>query len=512
MLSDDLLAANCHYFWKVKQRNHRLLLYFIAGTILATIGLQLYWNIQNYQVNKQRLLNEVQISLDNGVEAYYSDLAKTDFFAFISDSIGGLHLSKKNISFWDHLSNDSTYIEIKEDKDSVRVFAGMKKLAQLLDSGKTVSTRTTSMHSSNSPASIAMFQGKKQVDSIKGIRNLTNKIIFSITRDTINFKRLDSLLQKELSRKEIAIDYLLKHFENDSMIGSFSAGTDSDFQLNTFSKSTYLPREQQLQLFYSNPTMAILKRSLASIGLSLLLSACIISCLLYLLYTVNKQKELAEIKNDLISNITHEFKTPIATVFTAIEGIKNFNDANDTEKTNNYLDISHQQLTKLNQMVEKLLETATLDSDKLLLNKEEVDLVFQLKTMVEKYQLLSDGKRLGFKANVSELSFQIDPFHFENAIANLIDNAIKYGGDTIEVNLNSLLERVEITVADNGVGIDKGQRDKVFDKFYRIPTGNRHDVKGFGIGLFYTKKIIEKHEGTIELVPDTKNTLFKITL
>lgn len=489
-----------------------MLIYFIAGTILATIGLQLYWNIQNYKVTRQRLLNEVQISLDNGVEAYYADLAKTDIFAFVSDSINGMHLSKRNISFWDHAAHDSTFIEIEQDRDSVHVFAGMKKIAQLLDSGKTISTRTTMATTAGKISPISVLQGKKKVDSIKGIRSLTNKIIFSITRDTLNFKRLDTLLRNELTRKEIDINYLLKHFENDSMIGSFANGVDAGFQLNTFSKSTYLPGNQKLQLFFSNPTMAVLKRSLASIGLSLVLSACIISCLLYLLYTINKQKELAEIKNDLISNITHEFKTPIATVFTAIEAIKNFNDTNDTEKTNNYLDISNQQLTKLNQMVEKLLETATLDSDKLLLNKESADLVFLLQTMVEKYQLLSDGKQLSFKANVSELSFQIDPFHFENAIANLVDNAIKYGGNTIEVNLNSLLERVEITVADNGIGIDKGQREKVFDKFYRIPTGNRHDVKGFGIGLFYTKKIVEKHEGTIELVPDTKNTLFKISL
>ncbi len=496
----------------MKQRNHKALLYFIAATIVATIGLQLYWNIQNYKVNKQRLLNEVQISLDNGVEAYYSDLAKTDFFAFVSDSIGGLHLSKKNISFWDHAASDSTFIEIEQDHDSLHVFSGMKKFAKLLDSGKTISTRTARTTTSGKSPAISILQGKKKVDSIKGIRSLTNKIIFSITRDTLNFKRLDTLLRKELTRKEIDIKYQLKHFENDSILGSFTNSADPLFELNTFSKSTYLPGDQKLQLFYSNPTMAILKRSMASIGLSLLLSVCIISCLLYLLHTINKQKELAEIKNDLISNITHEFKTPIATVFTAIEGIKSFNAANDAEKTNNYLDISNQQLTKLNLMVEKLLETATLDSDKLLLNKEAVDLVFMLNTMVEKYQLLIDGKRLIFKANVSELSFQIDPFHFENAIANLVDNAIKYGGDTIEVNLNSLLERVEIAVVDNGIGIDKNQRDKVFDKFYRIPTGNRHDVKGFGIGLFYTKKIIEKHEGAIDLVSDTKNTLFKITL
>jgi two-component system phosphate regulon sensor histidine kinase PhoR len=106
----------------------------------------------------------------------------------------------------------------------------------------------------------------------------------------------------------------------------------------------------------------------------------------------------------------------------------------------------------------------------------------------------------------------IDPFHFENAISNLIDNAIKYGGSKIEVHMNIVLNNLEITIADNGNDIERNQRDKIFDKFYRIPKGNTHNVKGFGIGLYYTKKIIEKHEGEICLIPNSSNTIFKITL
>ncbi|MDB4292545.1 HAMP domain-containing histidine kinase [Maribacter sp.] len=491
----------------MKKTNHKALIYFIAATIVATIAIQLYWNIQNYRINKQRLINEVQLSLDNGVETYYSDLAKTDFFAFVGDSTRGVDLAYKHVSFWDHSDSDSTFLEIEKNLDSVRILSGIKGFTQILDSGKGITAMKP-----NELSSVSVFRGKNAVDSIQALRGLTNRIIVSITRDTFDFKKLDTLFKRELKRKDIPISYALKHFDKDSIISSFEQGSLKVYPLNTFSKSTYLPDSQKLQLLFSNPTLAILKRSVTGIGLSLLLSICIIACLLYLLHTINKQKELAEIKNDLISNITHEFKTPIATVFTAIEGIKNFNEANDKEKTNTYLDISNQQLNKLNQMVEKLLETATLDSDKLLLNKEEVDLVFLLRNMVEKYGMLPQEKQLTFKANATTIPLQVDAFHFENAISNLLDNAIKYGGDTVEVNLNSLLDGVEVTIADNGKGIDKNQREKIFDKFYRIPTGNRHDVKGFGIGLFYTKKIIEKHGGSVSLVPTAKNTIFKILL
>jgi len=106
----------------------------------------------------------------------------------------------------------------------------------------------------------------------------------------------------------------------------------------------------------------------------------------------------------------------------------------------------------------------------------------------------------------------VDVFHFENAINNIIDNAIKYGGDSISVRLKQIKNTIEISISDTGNGLTKAHKDKLFEKFYRVPKGNRHDVKGFGIGLYYTKKIIEKHNGTIQLELNKNNTVFKITL
>lgn len=490
----------------MKQKNYKSILYFIAATIVATIAIQLYWNVQNYATNKQRLINEVQISLDNGVEAYYSDLAKTDIYAFVDNQNFNRDSLKIHKPKWSHFESDSTFIEIRQHLDSINVHHDIKGFTQLLDSGKALTMKP------NHSSIMSVLTGRNAIDSVRQLSSLTSKIIVSITNDTLNFNKLDTLFKNELGRKDIAITYHLKHFDHDSIISSFKEENVADLQLSTFSKSTYLPESQKLQLFFSNPTIAILKRSLTGIILSLLLSACIIACLLYLLHIIKQQKELAEIKNDLISNITHEFKTPIATVSTAIEGIKNFNANNDKAKTDSYLDISQQQMKKLHLMVEKLLETATLDSDKLLIKKEEIDVVLMLRSLVDKYRMLAGGKEIIFKTNENSLLVYVDPFHFENAVANIIDNAIKYGGEAIEVNLNSMMNSIEITIADDGGKIDKNQRAKIFDKFYRVPTGNRHDVKGFGIGLFYSKKIIDKHDGQLELLPDADNTIFKVTL
>ncbi len=485
----------------MKTGHYKTIFYFILFTIIVTVVIQVYWNVQNYNVNKKRLINEVQISLDNGVEAYYSELAKTDMFAIIGSSTDSVHQN----GVWNHSRIDSMFIQI--ESDTVNIPDRVNGFTQILDSGKGF----TAMRSGE-VTSVSVLRGRKAADSIQGIKTLANKLIISLIRDTIDFEKLNDRFTAELTRKNLNLQYGMEHLSaNDSILNRFNTHNKT-YDLSTFSKSTYLSNGEKIQLVFSNPTLAILKRSLTGILLSFLLSGCIIACLLYLLHIIKKQKELAEIKNDLISNITHEFKTPIATVSTAIEGIRNFNELNDPVKTKKYLNISEQQLEKLHLMVEKLLETATLDSDKLLLKKETVDLVFLVKNAVDKYRVLTDAKTLQFTANVKQLNWEADQFHLENAIGNLIDNAIKYGGNIIQVNLNSMLDSVEISVADNGGYIDRTQEHKIFDKFYRVPTGNQHDVKGFGIGLYYTKKIVEKHGGQITLVRSKNNTVFKMRL
>ena len=356
----------------MKQQHYKALLYFISITITITIGIQLYWNIQNYNTNKQRLINEVQISLDNSVEAYYADFAKADFISFL-DTNTQTDTTDISIQMFEFLDNVGNQI------DSLKHHNHITSASQIIDSTGGFKFTERKMEG------LSIIRGKRVADSVTSISNFLNKVTISIINDSINFNRLDTLLAKELDRKSIAIDYQLNHFKTDSVIESFKKENLGNNLLSTYSKSTYLPPNQRLQLEYSNPTISILKRSLTGILLSLLLATSIIACLFYLLHIINKQKELAEIKNDLISNITHEFKTPIATVSTAIEGIKNFNETNDQEKTEKYLNISDQQLKKLHIMVEKLLETATLDSDKLIINKEDVDLVMVLKNLVGRF-------------------------------------------------------------------------------------------------------------------------------
>lgn len=485
-------------------KSYRNILYLIGTTILVTLAIQVYWNVQNYQLNKQRLVNDVQIALDNSVESYYADLAKKNVFIYVPTT----NVDSLQFQF------DFDYPKKKRDsviKTFVRTFDSIPRKMQK-NSPKSVSLSYSYETSTSKQLKIRdSFEVKGKGEKAAGWSVLVNTMAIALTSDSIRFPKLDSILKIEFNRKNISLDYGLKYYNINGDTILYNLQKAEKKELGTFSKSSLLKQNERIELLFSNPTILILKRSLTGIGLSLLLALGTVASLLYLLHIINKQKQLAEIKNDLISNITHEFKTPIATVSTALEAIQNFNVKNDAEKTKKYLDISNQQLKKLHQMVEKLLETATLDSDRLFINKEETNLVLLIKALVEKYKVVAADKTIHFKHADAEIIKMVDPFHFENAIANLLDNAVKYGGNTIEVQLSQVLGQIEITVADNGPGIEKSQREKIFDKFYRIPTGNVHNVKGFGIGLYYVKKIIEKHGGTITLT-DAKNTVFKITI
>ena len=538
-------------------QKYQWLFYLITATIIATIGVQFYWNYKNYEENKRQVTNEIQLSLDNAVEEYYSSLAKSDFLTIIdnnsnsvaifknplnlikeksykSKSIGNIinkikpnnsekekpraSINNLKFTFDENLSKekiDSMMISAKDfviefnsnldslnnkKKDSVEV------LNQITDKKKGFN-----LNSDGANKVLKYFRGKKAADSLKLIKNL-KPIFISFLDQSVEYEKIDSLIEIQLQKKGIELTTSFHHLKNDTLFHQTKDSLLATEKNSLRSKSTFVKDNEAFKLVYDNPSIVALKRSSFGIFLSLLLSLAVISSLFYLLKIINQQKELAAIKNDLISNITHEFKTPIATISAAIEAIKNFNVLEDPEKTSKYLSMSSIQINKLHQMVEKLLETAMLDSEQLVLKKETVDIVDIAEKVVYKHQILAHKKELSFSTTLQPCYANVDVFHFENVISNLIDNAVKYGGNQIEMNIRSVLNTIEITVVDDGNGIEKNQKEKIFDKFYRVPKGNTHDVKGFGIGLYYCKKIIEKHEGVIGLTSDKSKTIFKITI
>lgn len=448
---------------------YRWVLYVIIVVIVATIGIQSYWNYKNYLTNKQQLVNDVQVSLDNAVDSYYANLAErnTIGFAFEADSQNEFFI--KNGKFDSILTevgfSDKNFKEFKKlNKDTisgVRVYQGVKVDSALED----FHVKHKIITSDSTQKSVKWLKGNVN-DSLSKVdfEMLTSKVVISMTNETLSLKAIDILLIAELNRKNLAIAYGLSFKNNDEDAQNTNAEIVKNAELETYSKSPYLPRGSKLSVHFANVTKTIFKRIFTGILISILLVLAVIACLFYLLKIIKHQKQLAEVKNDLISNITHEFKTPIATISVALESIKDFNETKHSDKTNRYLDMSVNQLSKLNVMVEKLLETATLDSDNLALNKEEVNIVALLKATIDKFQVTVSGKELKFVSISDDVYSHVDMFHFENAINNIIDNAIKYGGDSISVELKQIKGTVEILISDNGNGLTKAHKEKLFEK------------------------------------------------
>ena len=453
------------------EKLYRRIPYLLTIVVIITIAMQLFWGYSEYKKNSESFKSEIQQALDVALDNYFVALAKESSISV---------KTKKG------LVNESRIINVIGD-DNQKIIAKIR------------------------PESINEINVKKLSDSLKMIDEIKD-IYISVNKDSINFKKLKTLLDSELNRKRYAFPYTLNYYKKDSLFATANKGVLFSKHFTVDGKSTYLKTGERIELQFSDAVIIILKKSLLSVFLSLLLTIAILFALFYMLWIMKKQKQLAEIKNDLISNITHEFKTPISTIGVALESIRNFNANNDIEKTNRYLDYSNQQLEKLGKMVDKLMDTALLDTNNWVLNRQTIDVKDWTTAIVENYKLHSSGKNivLHFYDSSKNEAF-VDPFHLENAFGALLDNALKYGGDQIEISVENK-ETFSISVSDNGNSLNKEQATKVFEKFYRVPQGNIHDVRGTGIGLYHVKKIAEKHSGTSKVFLKNNTTTFIISI
>ena len=222
-------------------------------------------------------------------------------------------------------------------------------------------------------------------------------------------------------------------------------------------------------------------------------------------------------KNDFVNNMTHELKTPISTISLASQML---NDKSIPDEQKNMAQISRIIQTESKQLgfqVERVLQMAIFDHGQLKLKLEEIDLHDVIETVAQNFLLQIDKRagKLEFTPEAEETVVRGDVMHLTNVISNLIENAMKYTRQTPRIGIATRNERgtIVISVSDNGIGISKEDQKRIFDKFYRVPTGNVHNVKGFGLGLSYVKLIVEKHRGTIQIKsePD-KGSRFDINL
>lgn len=456
--------------------------------------MQLYWNFEMFSSNKSQYVFKVEKAFEDAVETYYFEIGKSDVltildtdFTYKNDSLSGAQFLNKN-----PLKEISTFFNKNSKTESI-------DFREIIDSSQTENN-------------FLLVTGKSAMDDNVLPELKFNNITVTQTRDSIDFKLLRKIIDSIFLKDKIRSTYNLFHHKKDTIFGSDIVLSTKKGLIEYSSTSSYIPNLQNLDLEFNNTERQAFLKSLTGIILSLILSLGILFSIYYLIKTINRQKQLSKIKDDFISNITHEFKTPIATVSAAIEALDSFNLIVDKEKTNKYLTISKQQLKKLDAMVEKLLETSALDENNIKLIKQEIDIVPLIEKLLTKHNLITNTQEFKLNTNVNSLNMKVDSFYFSIAISNLLDNAVKYGGQKIEVKITQNGNSTEICIIDNGNSLNQADSSYIFDKFSRKATENNHDVKGSGIGLYFSKKVIEKHAGTITLKVKEDFTQFIISI
>ena len=254
------------------------------------------------------------------------------------------------------------------------------------------------------------------------------------------------------------------------------------------------------KLYLRDTTSYLLKKISPQIFFSILLLGITILSFLTLYRNLRSHQKLASIKNEFISNITHELKTPIATVSVAIEAMKNFNVLDDAKKTREYLEISQNELQRLSLLVDKVLKLSMFEKKEIELKIETVDLRLLVEEVAAsmRLQLEKHKAQLAIHSD-GDTTIQGDRLHFISVIFNLLDNALKYSksNPSIKIDIKQEGDLAELAVTDNGIGIPVEYKERIFEKFFRVPTGNTHNAKGYGLGLSYVAHVVDKHQGQI---------------
>ncbi len=257
----------------------------------------------------------------------------------------------------------------------------------------------------------------------------------------------------------------------------------------------------KLLLYFPNERSFVVRQLWKLLITSIFLFIVIILSFLFSIHIINRQKKLSVMKNDFINNMTHEFKTPISTIALACEALKDEDLKKSPDIYNNYINVINEENTRLKSMAEQILQTAILDKGQLKLKKTLVD-VHELITNAVTSKEMVANKREGhieLQLNAESIYVKADVVHLTNVFLNLLDNALKYTihAPYIVVNTINKDNYILIRVKDNGVGISQANQKKIFEKLYRVPSGDVHDFKGFGLGLSYVKSIVELHKGSI---------------
>lgn len=484
----------------MNQRVIWLIIGLMSAAVVGVIWLQMGLIFTSIRVNEDKFEKDVYEALNTVVERVEDEERREVF----KNNINGYVTS-----YWESevTENGQNLVELDFAQHTVQRFGDNsphEQIAAIL---------------SNSCKCSRCVEERDQVARSLFVYNQQNMNSVPVA-ERIKLPHLQALLKKELSNRGISIPYNYGVFSTESnsfvivddhfvveepnpreVLPSYKNIYTSKFQVELFPQD--MPSPGLLMVHFPTKNSYVWRSNWLNFLASLLFTGIILFCFAYTIYVIFRQKKVSEMKNDFINNMTHEFKTPIATISLASDSITSPMISGNADKVRRFANIIKQENIRMNNQVEKVLQMAVIEKEDFSLRTTDINLHEVIERAIENINLQVEKRdgtaKVAFHAN--NPTVRGDLTHISSIINNLLDNANKYSPDSPEITVRTRNVRggVEISVDDKGIGLSKEARKHIFDKFYRVHTGNLHDVKGFGLGLSYVKAMMNAHKGTIEV-------------
>ncbi len=447
-------------------------------TIIAITGFQVYWINKSFEREERTLEMRTNMMFRETMRNLQAAKLKLDKLTANQDSLFGTANTKVLIQR--ELKGKSHLQILPREKMASMVDIIMQKTGDSSKPRLVLRSRGDSLQRFEQPISPRqnrIMQFLYDVDSLQ---------------DSIRVKEVESAYAKRLDEQKMDVPFTISRVETKD---SIDKPVFHEVTLGFAHPITY-----KLKLGDTFPYL--LNRISSAILFSLFLVGFTILSFTLLYRNLLRQRKLADIKNEFISNITHELKTPIATVSVAIEALRNFSASLNPQKTKEYLDISANELQRLSLLVDKVLKLSMFE-------KKEIELKYEPLNMRQLVDEVTSSMRLQFEKRKADVNVQTagdttlegDRLHLVSVLFNLMDNALKYsnGHPKLDVNISEAGNDLQLIVADNGIGIPQEYHNRIFEKFFRVPHGDLHNAKGYGLGLSYVAHVVEQHKGNIKV-------------
>ena len=498
----------------------------MTGALLGIIVVQGYWLKSAITLKEQQFRANVlssmrtsiykleqlekfsKLNINQNSNTINTNKSVTNPYSISSRNINDTNIYSKNFSL--EMRQESVF----ETSDGRIV----KKTTQTLkdENGKIIKE---SFEKQTSGTVQDFFNDKSKASIINNLISDLSNIKSQSIVDRVNPHQLNNILKEELQNNGITTRFNLGIFSGNKLVLK-EKGVKEELFFNSPYVSRLFPNDffynqDRFSLIFPKEKGFLLKSISGVISLSSIFILTIVITFWITFATVVRQKKVAVIKNDFINNMTHELKTPISTISLACE-VLNDNDIPKTgERISHYVNVINDENKRLGTLVQNVLQSAVLDKGDFKRKLVDLNLHDIIYNVVDRAKVRLDKRKGIINLNLSTQSLTVsaDRIHITNVISNLIDNAIKYSPEqpNIEITSENIESGVLVSVKDEGIGIKKDNLVKIFDKLYRVPTGNIHDVKGFGLGLSYVKAVVEKHQGSVKVKSNFgKGSMFSI--